>query len=258
MATYLPWVPAASPPTLTEKEIHVWRASLELSPAVLQRFRDILNSEEKARAERFLVSQARDHFLAARGILRELLGAYLGLNSAEITLSYGSQGKPILGGAHNSRICFNLSHSHGIGLFAFAQGGEVGVDIERVRAGFQGMQVASHFFSDAEIAALAELPPASAEESFFACWTRKEAYVKAHGEGLGIPLRSFTVEFCEAEQVIRDARGARWSCYALEPTTGFVGAVVVAGENWKLKLWEWSVEEEKILTPCPAIVGNNP
>ena len=240
MANFPPWLPIATPPPLTDHELHVWRASLDLSPAVLRRVENTLSASEKERAARFIVPQASERFRASRGILRELLGAYAGLDAGEVTLGYGSQGKPSLSPAHDSEICFSVSHSHGMGLFAFASGSQVGVDIEQVRAEFRGMEIASHFFSEEEIAGLAKLPPKLADEAFFGYWTRKEAYVKAHGGGLSIPLRGFTVSVTESEQLLRDEAGARWSCYALEPAPGFAGAVVAAGENWSLKYWEWS------------------
>ncbi len=244
MAASFAWSPAATLPVLAESELHVWRASLDWSGAILRRLEDTLNGQEKKRAERFVVPHARDSFVVARGILRELLGAYLGLDAAKVMLSYGPQGKPFLSPEHNSRICFSVSHSHEMGLFVFARGQEVGVDIEQVRANFRGMEIASHFFSEEERAGLAKLPPKLAEEAFFGCWTRKEAYVKARGHGLSIPLQSFTVSVTDREQSVPDEAGALWSCYALEPAAGFTGAVVAAGQGWKLKYLEWTAGVE--------------
>jgi len=244
MAASLAWSTAATLPVLAESELHVWRASLDCSRATLSRLEKTLNMQEKRRAERFLVPHARDRFVVARGILRELLGAYLGLNAAKVTLGYGPQGKPFLSPEHNSRICFNVSHSHEMGLFVFANGQEVGVDIEHVKANFRGMEIASHFFSEEETAGLAKLPPKLGEEAFFCCWTRKEAYVKARGHGLSIPLRSFTVSFTEKRQLLPDEAGVMWSCYALEPAAGFTGAVVTAGQDWKLRYLEWTARAE--------------
>jgi 4'-phosphopantetheinyl transferase len=133
-----------------------------------------------------------------------------------------------------------------MGLFAFAKGHEIGVDIEWIKPNFKGMQIASHFFSSDEVSALAKLPPELTAEAFFGCWTRKEAYVKARGQGLSIPLQSFTVNFTDREQLLRDETGAPWSCYALEPMPGFAGAVVAEGENWSLKYWEWSAGIESV------------
>jgi 4'-phosphopantetheinyl transferase len=249
MANSLPWLPAAAPPVLADNELHVWRASLDLPPAVFQRLENTLDADEKKRAEQFLAPQARNYFVAARGILRELLGAYLEIEPGKIALSYGPQGKPSLSPGHNSEISFNIAHSQGMGLFVFAKGFEVGVDVEQVRLDFRGLEIASHFFSEAEAAGLMRVPPTQANAAFFGCWTRKEAYVKARGEGLSIPLRSFTVGFEEGEQLLQDEAGAKWSCYALEPADGFAGAVVAAGENWNLRFREWSAGVTKISAP---------
>jgi 4'-phosphopantetheinyl transferase len=242
MVNSLPWVPAVKPPILADNELHVWRASLDLPSSVRVRLQSTLNPEEKKRVEKLLIEKAREHFVAARGILRELLSLYLGVQPEKIAFSYGPEGKPSLSPAHNSKISFNVSHSNGMGLFVFANDREIGTDIEYVKPDFRGMEIASKFFSEAESAALAKLPPGERDEAFFGCWTKKEAYVKAHGQGLSIPLDSFTVEFSKSKQVLRDEAGTPWSCYALEAAPGFAGAVVAAGENWTVKSWEWSAE----------------
>jgi 4'-phosphopantetheinyl transferase len=240
MGNSLPWVRTATPLSLAEKELHIWRASLDLHSAVPQHLANTLNAQERERGIKFLIPQARERFAAARGILRQLLGMYLGLPAEEIEFRYGPQGKPSLSEAHNSKICFNVSHSQGTGLFAFAKSADVGVDIEEVKAGFKGMQIAAHFFSDEEIAALAKLPPQLADKAFFQYWTGKEAYVKARGAGLSFPLRDFSIGFVNGKQVLRDEEGIVWSCYALEPRPGFAGAVVGAGEGWSLRHYDWS------------------
>jgi 4'-phosphopantetheinyl transferase len=239
MVNSLPWVRAATLLALGDKELHVWRASLDLPPTLLHRMEVTLNAAEKERAGKFLITRTRERFIAARGILRELLGMYLGLDPDRIDFRYGPQGKPSLSAAHNSKVSFSVSHSQGTGLFALAGGGAVGVDIEEVKADFKGMQIASHFFSDEEIAGLAKLPPQLADEGFFECWTGKEAYVKARGQGLSIPLRNFTIRFENGEHILRDEAGTRWSCYALAPAPGFAGAVVAEGEGWSLRYYDW-------------------
>jgi 4'-phosphopantetheinyl transferase len=131
-----------------------------------------------------------------------------------------------------------------MGLFALAGGSEVGVDIEQVKPDFKGMQIASHFFSEAEIAGLAKLSPEPMITAFFECWTGKEAYVKARGEGLSLPLRNFSIGFVNGKQVLTDETGRRWSCYSLEPAAGFAGAVVAAGEGWTLRYLDWTAGAE--------------
>jgi 4'-phosphopantetheinyl transferase len=240
----LPWVRAGRPLTLAHKELHVWRASLDLPAELMQRLAKTLSADENERAGKFLIARTRERFVSARGILRQLLGMYLGLDPDKIDFRYGPQGKPSVLATHDSNVSFSVSHSQAMGLFAFCGGGEVGVDIEEVKADFKGMQIASHFFSSEEIAGLAKLPPEQADKAFFECWTGKEAYVKARGEGLSFPLRNFSIGFVNREQVLRDEMGRAWSCYALEPAPGFAGAVVAAGGGWALKHYDWSAGVE--------------
>jgi 4'-phosphopantetheinyl transferase len=239
MISSVPWLRATTHPTLAEGELHVWRASLQVEPAVLTQFERHLNEVEVERAGKFLVPRAREYFVGARGFLRKLLGAYLMLEPGGVNFLYGPQGKPQLSTDHTSRLCFNVSHSDDVALFAFAIANEVGVDIERVRPDFGGMEIASHFFSEKEVVALREIPSHLADKAFFQVWTQKEAYVKAHGGGLSIPLRDFTVDFTRSEQVLGDITEAPWTCYALEPARGFAGAVVIEGEGQKLSCFEW-------------------
>jgi 4'-phosphopantetheinyl transferase len=249
MANSLPWTSGSPLPALAQHELHVWRAFLDAPPMLLHRLESTLNADEKERAEKFLVPKARERFIAARGILRELVATYLEIEPEKVEFMYGPQGKPSLSSVHNSKVCFSVSHSREMGLFAFASDGEVGVDIEQVKPDFRGMEIASHFFSSEEIAALAKLAPELGAEAFFGCWTRKEAYVKARGQGLSIPLRSFTVSFADSKQLLRDETGVAWTCCALEPAPGFAGAVVAAGEDWSLRCWEWSAGVESLDRP---------
>src|SRR6266404_4854131 len=240
MGTSLPRVRAGRPLTLPDKELHVWRASLDLPAELLQRLAKTLSANENERVGKFLIARTRERFIVARGLLRQLLGMYLGLNPEKIDFQYGPQGKPSLLARHDSNVSFSVSHSQTMGLFAFCSGSEVGVDIEEVKADFKGMQIASHFFSGEEIDRLAKLPPELADKAFFECWTGKEAYVKARGEGLSLPLRDFSIGFVNGKQVLRDEVGRAWSCYGLKPAPGFAGAVVATGEGWSLRYYDWS------------------
>ena len=216
MANSLPWVPATAPPTLADNELHVWRASLDLSSDVRERLQSTLNSDEKTRVERLLIEKAREHFVAARGILRELLGAYLGVDGGKIAFRYGPEGKPSLSPEHNSKISFNVSHSNGMGLFVFANDQEIGADIEYVKTDFRGMEIASRFFSEEESAALAKLPLGERDEAFFVCWTKKEAYVqKRTDRGLAFrwiasPSNLARANRCCGMKRERDGVATRW------------------------------------------------
>jgi len=222
-------------------EVHVWRASLDCDERVLHQFDATLAPDEKGRAQRFVFQPDRNSYIAARGVLRELLGRYLNRAPAEIEFDYGPQGKPALrSGPSQTGVQFNISHSHGMALFAFTVGRQVGVDVELVRPDFAGEKIAERFFSSLEVMELRSLPETARDEGFFLCWTRKEAYIKARGEGLQIPLKSFHVSLTPGEPARLQADdSSRWSLRSLRPGGRYVGAVVVEGQGWKVRGWEW-------------------
>jgi 4'-phosphopantetheinyl transferase len=232
---------------LDDDEVHVWRCNLDQSMSVRQGLIDTLAEDERARAARFHFDEDRNHFIVARGTLRAMLGYYLNLNPASLRFCYGEYGKPMLAkelGGESLR--FNLSHSDGLALFAVTRGREIGIDLERIRPGLSDERIAERFFSTGEVRALRELPHHLQDEAFFNCWTRKEAYIKARGEGLSIPLSEFEVSLAPGESAAllstkRDPReAARWSIRELFPAPGFVAAVVVEGSDWQLRCLQWS------------------
>jgi len=214
--------------------VHVWLAALDAGESRLGALRTLLTDEERGRADRFVQPQHRVHYATARGMLRELLGRALGVEPGEVAFQFNAHGKPSLAGAAaESGLRFNVSHSHGMGLFALARGRELGVDLERIRPDFAALKIAERFFSKGESARLRALPAAEQARAFFECWTRKEAYVKARGDGLTRALGSFEVGFGPgvAATVLRaddepDA-AARWSAWDLPAPEGFAGAVIV-------------------------------
>jgi 4'-phosphopantetheinyl transferase len=236
------WWPAPVKVELIEDEIDIWRASLGVAPEVLQRLERPLAPDESARAARFVFPNDRSNFIAARGILRELIGAYLQRPPASLEFEYGPQGKP---GLHSSGagapIRFSLSHSHGLALYAFAHNREVGIDLEQVQPDFGGEEVAERCFSKRELTEFRALPAGLWAEGFFACWTRKEAYVKARGDGFQIPLDSFDVSLTPGRQAeLHSPDDARWSMRAFQPAPEFVAAVVGEGKDWGLRYFEWA------------------
>jgi 4'-phosphopantetheinyl transferase len=234
------WSAALAESELTEAEICVWRASLDCGPDSLRRFEAELTSDEKSRAARFRFARDRNHFIAARGILRELLGAYIHRSPVELEFEYGPRGKPSLRTTGpSSRVRFNLSHSHGLAVYAFALGREVGIDLELIQPDFAGDDIAGRYFSTRELNELRALPPELRPEGFFLCWTRKEAYVKARGEGLQIPLDSFSVSLAPGQrELLESADSSRWSLCSFEPAPRYVAAVVGEGKGWILRHWE--------------------
>ena len=235
------WEPSLDRLALADGEIHVWRAALDCSESVLHRFEAALAADEKARAQRFVFQPDRNSYMAARGVLRELLGKYLNRGPSEIEFDYGAQGKPALRrGWSQSGVQFNVSHSHGMALFAFAVARQVGVDVELARPDFAGEKIAERFFSPQEVRELRSLPAAVQDEGFFLCWTRKEAYIKARGEGLQIPLKSFHVSLAPGKPARLQADdSSRWSLRSLRLEGRYVGAVVGEGKGWKLRGLDW-------------------
>jgi 4'-phosphopantetheinyl transferase len=235
------WSPAPAKLELPGEEVHVWRSSLSLAPDVLRRLAATLTPDELSRATRFVFPGDRDDFIAARGILRELLGTYLKRPPASLEFKYGPRGKPALQTGDTDRsIRFSVSHSQGLALYAFADGRELGIDLEMIQPDFGSEKVAERFFSHRELTELSTLPAELRAEGFFACWTRKEAYVKARGDGLQIPLDSFDVALtpgCPAE--LRSSDNARWSVHSVQPAPRFIAAVVGEGRSWRLRHFEW-------------------
>src|SRR5262249_50093841 len=149
--------------------------------------------------------------------LRKILSDYLNTGPEKITFTYNQYGKPATNGIH-----FNLSHSADLAILAVSRTRELGVDLEKITP--IDDRIAEHFFSPNEVAALRALPEDGQQEAFFAVWTRKEAYVKAHGQGLSIPLSSFDVSLDHPARFLRGVDG--WSIESFEPAPGYVAALV--------------------------------
>ena len=211
-------------------ELHIWRAWLDVEPGERARLCSYLNQDEVSRAERYVFPLDHDHFIVARGRLRELLGKYLHCAPNAVELKTGRYGKPAVLD-DREQLRFNLSHSHGLALYGFCTGRELGIDTEKIRPGFSNEGIAERYFSAAEQRDLAELPKELRDAAFFLCWTRKEAYIKAHGDGLQIPLDSFDVALKPGEpETLRSVDSGRWSMRSFTPAPAFVAAVVAEGE----------------------------
>ena len=242
------WSPPPDKPSLPENELHVWVASLNRPQTMRNQLWKHLADDEHARANRFYFDRDRNHYIVARGLLRQLLGSYLQLPAAEISFAYGEHGKPELATVlAGSRVQFNISHAQGVALLAFARGREVGVDIEQVRPLDDGEQIAERFFSDNEVTVFTAVPAEQKPQAFFNCWTRKEAFIKVIGEGLSCPLDSFDVTLkpgdpAELLQVKGStAEAARWELRNLNPAVGYAGAVIAEGKGWQMHCWQWPV-----------------
>ncbi len=240
------WLPPIGHPTLSSNDIHVWRATLDQPTLRVQQLSETLSEEEHMRTELFHFEQDRKCFIVGSGVLRTILGRYLGTEPSRLQFCYGPHGKPYLAGRFGEgALRFNLAHSHELALYAFTRGREIGVDLEYIRYMPDAEHIAASFFSARENAVLHSLPASQKQEAFFNCWTRKEAYIKAIGNGLGQPLDKFDVSLAPGEparllNVEGDTEEAsRWSLNALTPTPGYVGALAVEGHNWCLTYWQF-------------------
>jgi 4'-phosphopantetheinyl transferase len=231
---------------LAPLEVHLWLVHLVQPDDVIQACRVLLDSEERARADRFYFDRDRNKFTVARAMLRTVLGRYLDAAPQQVGFRYGPQGKPELQPELNSkRIRFNLSHSGDYALLAVTLDLEVGADIELHRPDFGGEEIAQRFFSARETAILCGLPEHQKVAAFFTCWTRKEAYIKALGGGLSIALDTFDVAFApgiepallRVEKTPEEVE--RWRIYNIEAPEGYSAAVMVEGKSHELRCWEF-------------------
>ena len=176
---------------MAEGEVVVWAASLDVDAARLGTLTSSLSTDEIERATRFRFARDRDRFVAGRGFLRRILADYTGDRADGLRFSYSPYGKPRL--ADRQEIQFNVSHSENRMLVAVSANIAVGVDVEVLNSKHADELVAERFFSAQEVRDLRSLPPSEWSRSFLTCWTRKEAFIKARGEGLSLPLHDFDV-----------------------------------------------------------------
>lgn len=240
------WLRPPSGVKLGAEEVHLWRASLDLGGSTLERLYGTLAGDEKARAERFRFAEGRARFTAARGVLRDILARYAGVEPARLQLGYQPSGKPfLLAGAGEGVLRFNLSHSNGMGLYGVTLGRPVGVDVEFVRQGPELSRIAERFFTSREAEALRNCPTHLRAEAFFRCWTRKEAFIKASGEGLVRGLGTFevSIEPGDADALLGasddPAASGRWQLADVDAAAGFAAAMAVEQRGLALACWEW-------------------
>ena len=239
MAEASQWSEPPGSLSLAAGEVHVWRLALDQPERVLAEFRSTLEANELERAGRFHFEKHRNHFVVGRGGLRHVLARYVDMRPEEFRFSYGDHGKPALA---NGDLRFNMSHSHGVALFAVALDRELGVDVEHVRADFATADIAERFFSRGEVETFNALQKEEQVAAFFRCWTRKEAYIKAIGRGLSEPLDAFDVTLAPGEvtALLRAERGdvARWAMFNIEVGSDYAGALAAEAPISNILYWQ--------------------
>ncbi|MCT7951979.1 4'-phosphopantetheinyl transferase superfamily protein [Ancylothrix sp. C2] len=242
-AENITWQPAPLlTPTPAENQIHLWKAFLNQPAAQIQQLSQTLSADEIARANRFHFEKDRNNFIVSRGTLRIILSRYLNLPPQNLKFTYSKQGKPAL--HTETQICFNLSHSHQLALYAITLNKEIGIDVEFVRPITEAENIVKNYFSDKESALFNTISIAHQTEAFFNAWTRKEAYLKATGQGLIQPLNEIEVSITPGEpakllSISGDTQKAgRWTLTHLIPHPSYIACVAISAHNLDYKYWQ--------------------
>jgi 4'-phosphopantetheinyl transferase len=245
-----PWRRPSRLPALSPGAAQVWSVALDLFHTDAKRLEAVLCAEERRRAARYRRDQDRIRFIAARATLRCLLAAHLGAEPRALAFAYGANGKPaliptLLDIGPGGRLAFNLSHSGDLAVIALAHDREVGVDVERLRPLSSAQRIAERLWSSGEAAALGTLDEDERLTAFFATWTRKEAVVKALGEGITDRLDGFQVPTGPAPGGAalhipgHEGRADAWWLTDLRPAPGYLGALVLSGSEVPVSCWRW-------------------
>lgn len=249
------WLPPPLDLDLQPHQVDIWRVSLKLEVDSLASSFSSLSADETQRAARFHFPADRDRFIIAHESLRDILARYLHCEPGQLIFSIGEYGKPALPSDKN--IEFNLSHSADHALIAVTLQRKVGIDVEHIRPRISPEDIAGRYFSSREESELMSLPPEQREAAFFDGWTRKEAYIKAHGLGLSLPLDSFDVSLNPDESAILRATrpdssiASRWTLLSLQVDSDYAGALAVEGaalnvedlsqaSELEFRFWDWN------------------
>lgn len=237
------WSERTPEPELSSGHVEVWRVRLD-GPVETTSVRSILSSDELDRADRFHFEKDRLHFARCRSALRFLLGAYLAIPPEEIHFVYQASGKPELAVQQNPRgLQFNISHSAGLALIAMSVGQRIGVDVEKIRPDVNMTTLTGRVFSPRERVGLSTLPDHLRVPAFFACWTRKESFLKAMGDGLSFPLSDFSVTtHPDLDPALEEIRGnaeaqKQWFLADLSVADGYRATVAVEGAVYRLEIY---------------------
>ena len=239
----LSWSPPPAAVDFTsDHQVDIWRIPLDLPMSSIKLLAKLLSTDETDRAARFYFPADKNRYMISHGSLRNILAFYLHCEPSRLSFSVNKYGKPSL---VDGQLEFNLSHSGDLALLAITQERKIGVDVERMRTGISAGILGGHYFSKAEMVELQALPSEQREGAFFLCWTRKEAYIKAQGMGLSLPLDSFDVSLTPGRPALLRAtrpdlgEAARWTLLSLSVGAGYEAAVAVEGHNLDFRLWDW-------------------
>jgi 4'-phosphopantetheinyl transferase len=228
-----------TPLHLEAREIHVWSIPIDVSSDTMLGLLALLSPSEQERAQRYVIESVQRRFVAARAALRLLVGRYLDLPASLVQFTYGPSGKPHLIGPFGARLHFNLSHSRGLAVYAFCAEEELGIDLEWLHEIKTPELIVQRMFCPEEAAEWFSLPDERRRRGFFDCWTRKEAFVKALGRGLEVPLDTFRVAFRPGDRPAVGWRTDRhhedWSMFDVSPGEDYAAALAIRGRDWRIR-----------------------
>lgn len=227
---------------LEPETIHLWY--VDVGANLDSRYYNLLSEDEKVRAGKYRFTQDQYVFIKARAVLRILSGEYLQKDPAHIRFKYGAYGKPYF--QDENSLYFNVSHSGSKAIIGFSKHTEMGVDIEKIKEDLDVLDIAGKFFSQSEIKSLTEITKEEQNRAFFRCWTRKESFIKAKGDGLSLPLDSFSVTLDDdikarlSEIKWNPSEKESWKILSFVPDDNYICAVTVQGKVQKIKYWNWN------------------
>lgn len=232
---------------LSTEYIDIWRVPLDLPSAQIDKYHAVLSGDELERCDKFKSAKRRREFIIGRGALRTLIGQCLKLDPSALNIVYSEHQKPCLPEAvPGAPATFNLTHSHDLALIALTLERDIGIDIEYLRADVDFRKLARRFFSKQEVQSLESCTDARLTAAFFACWTRKEALLKALGKGIAFGLKEFSVSVDPLDREVDllthwdQAEASRWSILNMKPGPDYAAAVAASGGTFKLRLWDLS------------------
>jgi 4'-phosphopantetheinyl transferase len=242
------WLPSPDKLSIASEEVHIWQADLNLPWPKIEQLQQTLSPDEQKRADRYQFDRDRQHFIASRGILRQILSNYVNSHPSKLEFTYSQKGKPSLVTnnypGEQEKLEFNLSHSHGRALYAIACHRNIGIDLEYIRP-VEVQNLAKRFFCPAEYHALIQLPKPQQETAFFHTWTCKEAYLKATGEGIvGLEQVEVSIHCDRPAKIIKIAGNSQaassWQLEKIAVNSGYMAALAMHPATDYFKYWQWT------------------
>ena len=228
---------------LEQNQVHIWRVNIDNPTLNLDDlFSDVLSDDERKRVDRLKSEKDKRRFIVSRGLLRENLGNYIGTEPSDITFTYNKYGKPGLKPEHNlGNIKFNVSHSANLAIYAISQNREVGIDLEYIREVRTADKIIKRFFTQQETDFYYSQPENKKKLAFFTLWTRKEAYSKARGMGIGLPSKEFDLNLAPTTvtSTTNTKAESKWSLVDIEIDEDYLAALATEGKDIEICRFEF-------------------